>query len=188
MHRLFWGFAVGTAALLACADGADAGAGLDPDELVFNELNGAGTEWLELYNAGNAVDLSGYAIADTDPDTGLARPSAAMRFPPGTSLASAGFLLVLLGKEEGVAAGPYPAAACLAQVTSGCFYATFAISVARGEEVHLLSPDDMVLSSVRYPADLAFEPESGLSACRLPDGTGELGTCLATPGAPNVAP
>ena len=35
--------------------------------IAVNEMSGAGVEWLELYNSGNgALDLSSYAVADTD--------------------------------------------------------------------------------------------------------------------------
>jgi len=177
-----------TATLLGCSGSpADGAAEDNPTDVVFNELEGAGTEWLELYNiGGDAVDLGACAVTDTDKDTGLARIVDAMRFPTGTTLAPRAVLLVLLGKKDSTP-GPYPAAACLPQVDSSCFYAAFSISEARGEAVHLLAPDDTTLSSVTYPADLAFEAGSAASVCRLPDGTGALTACTGTPGAPNAA-
>jgi hypothetical protein len=159
----------------------------NPSSVSFNEISAAGDEWLELYNTGESeFDLSGYAIADTDKATGGPRTSKAMRFPNGTKLAKAGFLLVLLGKTNSTP-GPYSADACLPGVSQGCLYALFSISETRGEAVHLLAPDNSLVSSVTYPADLAFEAGAGLTACRLPDGTGELTTCAATPGAANAA-
>jgi len=110
-----------------------------------------------------------------------------MRFPNGTKLAPSGFLLVLLDKKNSTP-GPYSADACLPGVSFGCFYALFSISESRGEAVHLLAADDREVSSVIYPADLAFEGGSGFTACRVPDGTGDLTTCTATPGAANAAP
>ncbi|HEX3854739.1 MAG TPA: lamin tail domain-containing protein, partial [Polyangiaceae bacterium] len=61
------------------------------------------------------------------------------------------------------------------------------VSESRGEAVHLLAPDNSEVSSTIYPADLAFEAGAGLTACRIPDGTGDLTTCSATPGAANAA-
>jgi len=155
--------------------------------VTFNELSAAGDEWLELYNAGSAdFDLGNYAITDTDKTTGEPRVSKAMRFPVGTKLPKGGFLLVLLGKKDSTP-GPYSADACLPGVPAGCFYALFSISQTRGEAVHLLAPDNSSISQVIYPANLDFEAGAELSACRLPDGTGEFTTCAQSPGAANLA-
>src|SRR4051812_6095409 len=156
--------------------------------VAINEISAAGVEWLELYNTGSEqLDLSSYAIADTDKTSGAARVSKAMRFPLGTKLAKGGFLLVLLNKSNSTP-GPYAADACLPGVPQGCFYALFSISEARGEAVHLLAPDNSEISRTIYPADLAFDAGAGLTACRIPDGTGDLTTCTPTPGAANSAP
>jgi hypothetical protein len=156
--------------------------------VAFNEVSAAGNEWLELYNTGSGeFDLSNYAIADSDETTGEARTGKAMRFPAGTKLPRAGFVLVLLGKDN-TTPGPYTADACLPGVAASCFYAKFSISQARGEAVHLLAPDDTSVLKVIYPADLDFEAGAELSACRIPDGTGEFTTCAQTPGADNVTP
>jgi hypothetical protein len=174
---------------LACSDAASSSeTEEDSADIAVNELSASGTEWLELYNAGTrGVDLGLYAVADSDEDTGLPRVDDAMRFPENTRLAAGAFLLVLLGKEDSVP-GPYSPEACLPGVADDCFYADFSISQARGEAVHLLTPDGDSMLDVRYPADLAFAADSELTACRLPDGSGELTTCSATPGEPNAAP
>ena len=190
MHRSLPFIAGWAVAFSSCADRADsAPSEPSPGDIVFNELNATGTaEWLELYDAGDHdLDLAGYGVADSDKNTGLARTTKAMHFPPGTVLRKHGFALVLLGKND-AAPGPYPAAACLPEVDSACFYAAFSISAARGETVHVLAPDDTTLVSVTYPADLIFDPSSGSSACRIPDGAGALTTCSATPSATNAAP
>ena len=175
------------AALPACSSDAPATA-TNPSSITFNEISAAGDEWLELYNAGSGTfDLAGYGITDTDKDTGEPRTTKAMRFPSGTKLDQGGFALVLLGKSNSTP-GPYSADACLPGVAAGCFYALFSISETRGESVHLLAPDNSKVSSVIYPADLTFEAGAGLTACRFPDGTGELTTCAATPGAANATP
>jgi len=160
----------------------------NPNTVAFNEISAAGDEWLELYNTGSSdFDLSGYGITDTDKSTGEPRVTKAMRFPSGTKLPAGGFVLVLLGKSNSTP-GPYSADACLPGVAMGCFYALFSISETRGEAVHLLAADNSKVSSIIYPADLTFEAGAGLTACRVPDGTGELTTCSATPGAPNAKP
>ncbi len=172
----------------ACSSDSSPATSTNVGTVAFNEISAAGDEWLELYNTGSAeVDLSGYGITDTDKDTGLPRVTKAMRFPNGTLLPKGGFALVLLDKKNSTP-GPYSADACLAGVASGCFYALFSISESRGEAVHLIAADNSEVSSVIYPADLAFEGGSGFTACRIPDGTGELTTCTATPGAANAAP
>ncbi len=172
----------------ACSSDSTPATSNSVSTVAFNELSAAGDEWLELYNTGSTdVDLGGYGITDTDKDTGLPRVTKAMRFPSGTKLPKGGFVLVLLDKKNSTP-GPYSADACLPGVASGCFYALFSISESRGEAVHLLASDNSEITSVIYPADLAFEGGSGFTACRVPDGTGDLTTCTATPGAANAAP
>jgi hypothetical protein len=156
--------------------------------VAFNEVSAAGEEWLELYNTGSSeFDLSNYAIADSDEITGEPRTGKAMRFPAGTKLPKGGFVLVLLGKSNSTP-GPYSADACLPGVAVGCFYALFSVSQTRGEAVHLLDPDSTSVLKMIYPANLDFEAGAALSACRIPDGTGEFTTCAQTPGAANVMP
>src|SRR6185369_1744147 len=156
--------------------------------VAFNEISAAGDEWLELYNTGSSdVDLRNYAIADTDKTSGAPRTTKAMRFPSGTKLPKGGFVLVLLGKSNSTP-GPYSADACLPGVAVGCFYALFSVSQTRGEAVHLLAPDNTSVANVIYPANLEFEAGTDLSACRIPDGTGEFTTCTQSPGAANHAP
>jgi len=193
MSRLFATIALSAVlfpvlASTACSSGSSGSSSAKPTSLAFNEISAAGDEWLELYNAGTGeVDLGSHSIADTDKATGMARTDKAMRFPAGTKVPKGGFVLVLLNKKNSTP-GPYSADACLTGVSVGCFYALFSISEARGEAVHLLAPDNTEVSSVIYPVDLAFDSGSGMTACRMPDGTGELTTCNATPGAPNAAP
>jgi len=181
--------AVAVGALPACSsDSTPSKSNGTPGAIAFNELSAAGDEWLELYNSSkSAFDLSGYAISDTDKATGEARLSKAMRFPNGTKLPAGGFLLVLLGKSNSTP-GPYSADVCLPTIALGCFYALFSVSETRGEAVHLLAPDNSEVSSIIYPANLSFDAGAGLSACRIPDGTGDLTTCDSTPGTANAIP
>jgi len=188
MSRCYLIAALLTLGVFGCSSQGTSTAAPDASSVVFNEISAAGAEWLELYNVGDSsFDLGSYALADTDKTTGTARTTKALRFPTGTKLPKAGFLLVLMGKDNSTP-GPYSADACLAGVSVGCFYGMFSLSEARGEAVHLLAPDNTTITSTNYPADLEFEAGSGMTACRLPDGTGELTTCAATPGAPNAAP
>jgi len=178
------------AASTACSsDGTATPAPSNPSASVaFNEISAAGDEWLELYNTGSSdFDLGNYAIADTDKTTGEPRTTKAMRFPAGTKLPKGGFVLVLLGKSNSTP-GPYSADACLPGVAVGCFYALFSVSQTRGEALHLLAPDNTSVANVIYPANLDFEAGTDLSACRVPDGTGEFTTCAQSPGAANHAP
>jgi hypothetical protein len=178
------------ATVTACSsDGPPAAAVSNPSTTVaFNEISAAGHEWLELYNTGSSdFDLGNYAIADTDKATGEPRTTKAMKFPTGTKLPKGGFVLVLLGKNNSTP-GPYSADACLPGVAIGCFYALFSVSQTRGEAIHLLAPDNTSVLNVIYPANLDFEAGAELSACRVPDGTGEFTTCTQTPGAANVTP
>lgn len=189
----FFDFALSALVLLALSacssDETPAAAPTSPSTTVaFNEISAAGDEWLELYNTGSSdFDLGNYAIADTDKTTGEPRTTKAMRFPSGTKLPKGGFVLVLLGKSNSTP-GPYSADACLPGVAVGCFYALFSVSQTRGEALHLLAPDNTSVLNVIYPANLDFEAGAELSACRVPDGTGDFTTCAQTPGANNVIP
>ncbi len=186
MRPLLTAIVLTLSTLMGCSSSSPS-APASPTSVAFNEINAAGDEWLELYNAGDAAfDLGSYAIADTDKTTGAARTTKALRFPAGTNLSKHGFALILMGKSKSTP-GPYSADACLPGVAVGCFYALFSISEARGEALHLLAPDNSELSRATYPADLAFEAGAGLTACRIPDGTGDFTTCTATPGAANKA-
>ncbi|HYQ29303.1 MAG TPA: lamin tail domain-containing protein [Polyangiaceae bacterium] len=180
--------ALSSIVLSACSSDASPSKAVDASTIAFNEISAAGDEWLELYNTGTSeLDLSGYGITDTDKVTGEPRVTKAMRFPNGTKLPKGGFALVLLDKSNSTP-GPYSADACLPGVAKGCFYALFSVSEARGEAVHLLAADNSEVSSIIYPADLSFEAGTGLTACRIPDGSGALTTCTATPGTVNASP
>lgn len=185
MTKLLSAFLLGALAC-ACSDSKKESA--SASDVVINEINGAGTdEWIELYNKGDDdFELGAYALADTDKDTGVARTTKAMRFPYGTTLPPGEYVLVLLNKDPSTP-GPYAADACLPGVSAGCFYALFSLSESRGEAVHLLSPDNTTLWSTTFPANLELGTDGSLTACRLPDGTGELTTCRATPAAQNLA-
>ena len=69
----------------------------------------------------------------------------------------------------------------LGTIPAGGFLVVQAVACGAGP-VPLLRPDGSVSDEVQLPA-----VPSGATAGRLPDGTGDLGACLPTPGAPNVA-
>lgn len=191
MSRSFAISLLALAALTACSSDGTTTTQSPPNastSVAFNEISAAGDEWLELFNTGSSdFDLGNYAIADTDKTTGEPRTTKAMRFPAGTKLPKGGYVLVLMGKSNSTP-GPYSADACLPGVAAGCYYALFSVSQTRGEAVHLLAPDNTSVANVIYPANLDFEAGTDLSACRLPDGSGEFTTCAQTPGAANHAP
>lgn len=190
MHRSFSVLVATVCTLVGlggCSNSDPAATSSHGSQIEFNEINAAGDDWIELYNSGpSEFDLSGYAIADTDQNTSLPRANKAMRFPAGSKLPAAGFALVLLSKDNSTP-GPYAAGACLPGVAVGCYYALFSVSQTRGEAIHFLSPSNASLSTVVYPVNLEFEAGAVLTACRIPDGSGALTACSATPGAANVA-
>lgn len=164
--------------------------GSDPAAaVVVNEFNAQGSvEWLELANTGiETVDLGDYGLADTDKSTGLPKTGKAMRFPAGTTLAPGAFVLVLTS-VDGALAGLYPAASCLSGVAADCYKVDFGISAASGESIHLIAPDDTVVSSTPYPSELEPDTTLGQTVCRMPDKTGDFAVCAATPAAANSAP
>ncbi len=107
-----------------------------------------------------------------------------MRFPAGTKLAAGAYLLVVTNKKKTDPIGPHPKESCVPNAQSICFYATFGISAADGESLHVLTKDNAVVATAQYPATSA-EAGAGKSVCRKPDKTGELAQCDATPGAAN---
>lgn len=197
------GFVLG--ALTACAGGGGSSDAADNGDastttaatipaaasgIVVNEFNAVGAvEWLELGNSGTAAfDLSGYGLADSDKDTGAPKTSDKLTFPAGTTIGAGGKLLVVVSKKDATA-GPHPSSEC--GVTGGpdtCLMATWGISASNGEQVHFLGPSNEAITSTAYPRNLGIDSANGQTACRLPDLTGELATCKATPGATNAGP
>jgi hypothetical protein len=155
--------------------------------VVFNEFNATGsTEWLEIGNKGDtSIDLSDYAIADTDKKTGLPKTADAMRFPAGTTLEAGAHLLIVTNQSDS-SSGPYTSDKCVDGCDASCYHATFGVSAKNGEAVHLLGPDNTTLLSTEYPKNLETDGSSGLTVCRIPDLTGDFALCTGTPGAANA--
>lgn len=155
------------------ADAGDGGGGGGTGRVVVNEFlalneNGATDEagehedWVELYNAGDAVvDLSGYGLSDDPNEPGR------FRFPEGTKIAPGEFLLVWTDGHP----------------DQGPLHTSFRLS-GDGEAVVLTDADGAVIDDVR------FGPQrDDISMGRYPDGEGEVVTLLSpTPGAPNTRP
>lgn len=160
---------------------ADASAGASA--VVINEIRASGDDWVELFNPTTAaVDLSGFGLADTDPDGGAPRLSLAVRFSPGTTLAAGEYLLVLAGQND---AGVGVQTRCVDGGPSRCFHAGWSISASNGETVSLVNARSEVVARENYPANAA---PSGSSWGRLPNGSGPFAVNQPTPGARNAAP
>lgn len=95
--------------------------------------DGDDSDWIEIANpTGEPVDMSGYCLTD-DPDI-----VAKWRFPPGVTLAPAGYLLVFAsGKDRALAGSP--------------LHANFRLS-AGGEYLALLEPDGITVTHAITPA------------------------------------
>lgn len=164
---------------VAVDSASDAGAA----HVVINEIRAEGEDWIELVNVGTATaDLSGWGVSDSDGD-GDARVAMAARFPAGTSLPPAGYLLLVVDQSD---AGTGPQMRCL--MSGGpmtCFHGSFGISASNGESVHLIDPSGRVIESANYPMNAAM---AGESWGRLPNGVGAFARNRLTPGEANVAP
>lgn len=174
------------AASMACSS-SDTTAAATPGALVFNEIAAIGSsEWLELVNTGTSeLDVGDYAVADTDKTANTPKVADAIRFPAGTKVAAGGYVLVVLSKKD-LPVGPYAKEACVSGAATGCFYAGFGVSATSGESVHLLAPDNSVITSVAYPKALPVPSTGNKTACRNPDKTGDFVVCTGTPGAANA--
>lgn len=119
----------------------------DNESLQADET-GAYSDWIELYNNGNAtVDLSGWYL--TDEDTKLDR----WAFPQGTVIAAGGTLVVWADDETD---------------TLGGLHASFKLS-ASGENVYLVNGNLEIADHVEYvdaPEDQSYS--------RQPNGTGDF--------------
>jgi hypothetical protein len=163
--------------------GATGSGGGSSAKVVINEIE-AFTDWVELYNAGNApADLSGFGVADTDTNTMAPKLADAVFFPDGTTLAPGAYLLVV-GKVAMPMPGPQTT--CLAMGgPPTCYQAAWGISDKNGEKLYLLNPDKSIAEEVPYPPNAAM---TGQSWGRLPDGNGNFAVNMPTPGGANKGP
>lgn len=143
-------------------------------QVVVNEIGATGNDFVEFVNTSTAsVDVSGYAATDSRKD-GLPKISHAIRFPAGTVIPPGGFLVVLFEGECPSAASSY---VCVRGTGTG------GVSQTRGDNVHMLDPENQVIMTGTYPR--AASP-TGWTWGRLPSGTGEFATTRRTPGIANT--
>lgn len=150
---------------------SDAGAGA----LVINEVNAEAPDWVELLNAGTTdVSLEGLSIVDGD-DT-----HAPVAFPAGASLTPGERYVVAFDTLCATAApdGLGLTANCV-ETTYGLGGTGDTIRVLRGTAV-----TDPVEVELVFPGGLGV----GETYCRLPDGSGDFGSCAPTLNAVNAAP
>ncbi len=151
----------------------------NPSNVVINEIQGKGSDWVELRNNGSkATDLSGMIVADRD-DAGCARLAEALTFPSGTSLAAGEHLLIVGGKKT-PAVGLQ--AKCLTTGPATCFQAAFKVSAGAGDTIFLLS-GKTILDSAPLPAGVLTADTQ--SWARVPNGSGPFQLASPTPGAAN---
>jgi hypothetical protein len=152
--------------------------------VVINEISAKSEDWVELANAGDGTaDLGGHGLCDSDA-MGACSLTDVVRFPAGTTLAPGERLLIVGNKAADAGVGPF--SDCLA--TGGpktCFYASWKVSASKGEKVHLIGPDDAVITEVEYPMNAVVD---GQTWGRLPDLTGKFAANKPTPGEANQAP
>jgi hypothetical protein len=128
--------------------------------VVINEVQCAGTDWIELYNPGNsAVNISGWLLTDKQLTTG----KNTYFFPANTSLGAKRFLTLY----QGPTSKDLP----------------FGIGCTRGDTVRLASRVGMVFSLVDSVTTPALPAGAGYG--RVGDGTGAFGLTIATPNASN---
>jgi hypothetical protein len=152
---------------------SDAGAGA----VALNEICGKGDNWVEIVNnTSGAVDVSNYAVCDTEKDGGGPKLSGAVAFPDNTILSPNSYLIVNGSSSDG---GVAP---CPDGGQSYCFQATWGISNKDGENIYLLAPGGSIAEQAAYPASTLND---GQTWGRLPNGTGAFTTTVATPGAAN---
>lgn len=147
--------------------------------VLLNEI-AADKEWVELVNeSDDAIDVSGYAVADREKDGGAPKLDEAAVFPEGSVLPARAYAIV---KGGGVDAGQ----TCPDGGQSLCVIAEWGISNKAGETLFFVSPEKDVLSQVEYPPSAAAKGETW---SRLPDGdpAGAFQVGVPTPGAPNQA-
>jgi len=151
-------------------------------ELVINEMEGIGDDWIELYNAGmDTIALDGFGIAQASGTSGPPDLGSAVVFPAGTSMSPGSYVLIV-GKQLMVG----PTTSCFGLAPS-CFGVTWGISSSNGEGMYIMRPNSTPLALVVYPppTNEGGAPVSGQTWGRIPNGTGDFTITAATPNAAN---
>jgi hypothetical protein len=169
--------ASGSGASTSASSGAGGGTGgsVDIGDVVINEIQADGDDWIELYNPGSAeVSLDGVQVVDSGRDDPVDLTGATIA--PGAYL----FILADLGTE----AMPGPQTTC-EPGPSPCYHAVWGIG-ADGDTITLRGPDSATLLTQDYPDGLTVGAD--LAIGRLPNGEGEFAVTDPTPGTENQAP
>lgn len=146
--------------------------------ILLNEIAGD-KEWIEIVNSGSqAIDLSGWRVADVNKDTGEPKLEEAATIPNGTSLAASDYGMILGG---GLDAGK----SCPTGGQKFCVLAEFGISTKNGETIFLVDKSGAVVGQVVYPPDAAA-PDRSWSRLPNADPQGTFRLTTATPGGPNL--
>lgn len=127
-------------------------------------FNPTGGDWAELYNSTDAaIDLTGYRIASTSKPFADAHP-----LPPGTSVASKGFLVIYFNHDN-----------------AGSPVVDDKLKGSADSSLQLWTPDGKVVDSVTWKTTQVIK---GGSLGRTPDGANSwklYAKVDATPGKPN---
>ena len=128
------------------------------------DLDGSGSDWVELYNSGAAaVNLAGYSLTDS-----VATPRKWVF--PSVTIGAKGFVQVLLNSSEPPSITP-----------GSPLNAGFGLK-ASGDRIELYSPSTILIDSVRFGPQAA-----NFSLGRVPDGFRLFTLCTPTPAGANTA-
>lgn len=149
-------------------------------DIVINEIDGSGEDFVEIYNRGNApVNISGYVIADDSAGAPAVAEGAVI--PAGTVLDPKRFLYLWANLPPETEPNPgllYQN--CIPGTPSPCLHSEWGVS-AGGERIYLLNDKLEVICAVTYNGVYGGE-----ALGRIPDGAGALCPTNPTAGESNV--
>jgi hypothetical protein len=161
----------------AAGDGGSGVVGVPPSGVVLNELKGqgAGDDYIELFNSGGEVaDIGGCYVADDSNNR--------VTFPTGATIGAKGYVVVRLQQatSTGMVTTCFGFTPCYHGVTWG-------IS-AGGEVIFLHDAQGVLLDQLTYPDEAGPSGVGDTHALgRIPDGAETIGAVLVSPGATNNA-
>ena len=156
--------------------------------VVISEIAPDGApDFVELFNpSSTAFSLAGYFIADAD---GLGEPpmdaTHRVLLPAGAAIPPGGFVVIAMNVDPpaGMTETPVgPVSPCPVTGVASCFQTAFGVGRTM-ETIALLTSDGREVARAEYTGDLRGAEQS---YCRVPAATGDFGTCVSTPGAPNM--
>ncbi|MFT3926634.1 MAG: lamin tail domain-containing protein [Myxococcales bacterium] len=149
-------------------------------DIVINEIDGSGEDFVEIYNRGDSpVNISGYVIADDSAGAPAVAEGAVI--PAGTVLDPKRFLYLWANLPP--EAEPNPGLLyqnCIPGTPSPCLHAEWGVS-AGGERIYLLNDKLEVICAVTYNGVYGGE-----ALGRIPDGSNALCPTNPTAGESNV--